>query len=733
MGEFRSFKSGNWNDVNTWSKYNGSEWINPAPGFPTTSDGPITILNGDTITVTASDSADQIIVASGGFLVINPGVTFLVKDGIGTDLIINGCLMNSGSITKDTSATISFLDGSKYLHLQQNGSIPSATWAAGSTCEITDYVSGDLPSNLNQTFYNFTWNCTGQSATADLGWFNNTINGTVTVKSTGNQKLYLTSSEAGTPNTITINGNIVIEGGQFSSNGSSNSANITINTHGNVDVTGGNFSVSLGTGPTVVWNLYGNFSMSNAATQNSNPSGAKFIFGRTDTLAIGPGNTIIALPIEVSDGATLNIGTNILTGAGIFILRPGATLESSHPGGLDSNIQITGTRIFDKAASYTFNGSAAQVTGKSIPDTVNNLTINNPAIGASVTLLNSVTVNGTLEIKKGALALSGNVLSYGVNGTLKYSGTSMQTSTDTEFPSSNGPKNLLIANTKNVALHASRTILGNLNLSGKLTITVNTLVANSASNTGTSTYVVTNGVGVLKLTSLVSQQFFPVGTSYAYAPIWISNAGVPDTFGVTVNADEAAFGGRIKVKWTISENTEGGGDYAIKFGWMGGLENTAFKSDRIGNARIFFMTDTTEAGTGDYTTQFETAPYSVSRGGITKLGPYAVGKFRGVTGVPDDKGNVPRKFNLSQNFPNPFNPSTTIRYCLPVASSVKVIIYNMLGAKVRTIVDYYNDAGDYSIVWDGTNDQNNLVSSGIYFYCLTSNGFSQTMKMLLVR
>ena len=80
---------------------------------------------------------------------------------------------------------------------------------------------------------------------------------------------------------------------------------------------------------------------------------------------------------------------------------------------------------------------------------------------------------------------------------------------------------------------------------------------------------------------------------------------------------------------------------------------------------------------------------------------------------------LPEEFALGQNYPNPFNPSTQIRYALPVQSKVTIVIYNMLGGKVRTLVNDYQDAGYRNILWNATNDIGAPVSAGMYIYtCL---------------
>ena len=99
---------------------------------------------------------------------------------------------------------------------------------------------------------------------------------------------------------------------------------------------------------------------------------------------------------------------------------------------------------------------------------------------------------------------------------------------------------------------------------------------------------------------------------------------------------------------------------------------------------------------------------------------------------------IARNFKLFQNYPNPFNPTTTISYLLPEQSHVQLAIYNLAGEKVCSLIQETQNAGQHQVVWDGRNDQGQLVSSGLYFYrlqALTPSGarFTELKKMIFVR
>lgn len=100
----------------------------------------------------------------------------------------------------------------------------------------------------------------------------------------------------------------------------------------------------------------------------------------------------------------------------------------------------------------------------------------------------------------------------------------------------------------------------------------------------------------------------------------------------------------------------------------------------------------------------------------------------------DDLGGSASTFKLSQNYPNPFNPSTKIQFSLPQTEKVRLEVYDIQGNLVKSLVDYeLYSAGNYEVVWDGTNNHGKKVSSGIYFTKMHAGKFSQTKKMNLVK
>jgi hypothetical protein len=142
------------------------------------------------------------------------------------------------------------------------------------------------------------------------------------------------------------------------------------------------------------------------------------------------------------------------------------------------------------------------------------------------------------------------------------------------------------------------------------------------------------------------------------------------------------------------------------------------------------------------------APMRIGRSHFDAADNYYVGPFRGsidnvklynypaaglVSDVEDDPGQTPYAFALEQNYPNPFNPTTRIVYTIPSALQTNLIVYDLLGREVTTLVNEVQHAGEHSVQWDGLNSVGTSVSSGVYFVRLTAGDFEKTMKMMLMK
>ncbi|RPI17406.1 MAG: T9SS C-terminal target domain-containing protein [Ignavibacteriae bacterium] len=124
-------------------------------------------------------------------------------------------------------------------------------------------------------------------------------------------------------------------------------------------------------------------------------------------------------------------------------------------------------------------------------------------------------------------------------------------------------------------------------------------------------------------------------------------------------------------------------------------------------------------GDSCFTLYSETGPYNVWA---------ALGCSGSITGVNNNNNNIPNAYSLSQNFPNPFNPATNIRYALPKAGIVKLVIYDVLGKEVAIPVNEFRTAGSYELNFDASH-----LASGVYFYTISAGDFTDTKKMLLIK
>jgi len=209
------------------------------------------------------------------------------------------------------------------------------------------------------------------------------------------------------------------------------------------------------------------------------------------------------------------------------------------------------------------------------------------------------------------------------------------------------------------------------------------------------------------------------------------------------------------VRATNSIGAEGGGSTpAGAYGGVGIVDGTVMDSSDTDNGY-------TAEGYIDLSQLFDTPPTSIqvlvnifdpdyyTLGSPTAFGGYGDfskqwwgsewgGVYRTltlmpVTSVDDQYGLIPEQFNLSQNYPNPFNPSTTINFSLPVNAKVKIDIINILGQKIKTLIDADYSAGNHELNFDASN-----LASGIYIYRIDANGqnnnvFSSSKKMILMK
>jgi hypothetical protein len=410
VDDYRTRQTGNWNQPATWERFNGSVWqtvTGTAPlTVPNSGDGVITIQNTHIVSITAALSVDQVIVQSGGRVNLNSNVTLNIANGAGDDFIVEGVFSrSSGTITILTSASLVFGNTGTYIHAQNGGIIPTATWAASSTVSVTG-TTANLPTNTAQAFGNFIYQSASFNVTGNISF--SSIAGDLTIQNPNNGQLRLASD-------FTIGGDFIVSSGSIGFQSGNNQTRI-ITVEGNVSLTGGSLDLSRTNGSTGTIRISGNFSHTGGTiNESANRSGSIIFNGSGSPQLFTAGGTVTnSINWTVNSGAFLQMAASgtTLTGGGTFTLSSGATLGITSLEGITStsptgNIQVSGTRNYNQGANYVYNGSASQVVGDGLPGTVNSLIIANTGVFEDnfVILDSDKLVSSDLGVESGVLDL----------------------------------------------------------------------------------------------------------------------------------------------------------------------------------------------------------------------------------------------------------------------------------------------------------------------------------------
>lgn len=364
LNDFRSAASGNWNLPATWETFTSSGW-GPAASAPSSSANTISIRNSHVVTVTVSVNADQMVVDAGGQVTINSGQILTIRNGSGTDLTVFGTVDNSGIMIINTGGTAVYYSPGIYRHANASNTIPTATWNPGSTCEITGWTSaGALTNTFSQAFYNFTWNCPGQTANVSFGGFVNTVNGTFKLVSTGS-----------------VGTNPIISAGNP--------------TYGNYEQIGGIYQLTDGYDARTL-SVTGNFSISNGTFQQDLDGPGILTIGGDYSISGGThtvGNSSTASKMSVDGdfsmtGGDFNLSTgpaaSTLTVSGDFSMTSGTLTMSSETGNTTlfagGNFTHTGgtiTQTSDGSGTIVFNGTYNSTEGTGIQTYTSGGTVTN--------------------------------------------------------------------------------------------------------------------------------------------------------------------------------------------------------------------------------------------------------------------------------------------------------------------------------------------------------------------
>lgn len=599
-GDFRSYQTGVWTDLNTWERYDGTQWVHPAPEFPHYSNATAPIIQSGHIVTLSSGFSEgfgyiprRTTINTGGQVVVNSGVNMNVaNDGSSpasatTDLMINGTLTVNGGIFSNGNVFVqvngSFINNSTSMNLsnggdsvavgtngvweQKNNSSTTPTrlyFEPTAAMRVTGLTTAQTNLFRNGVKYgNIIWNNKAASAyyavrtTLDSA----NVRGSFTVQSTGTTYLSFANSPA----------RLFLPGGYSQTGGTVNyresgTATDTLDLGGDFSVTGGTFNSNMSTGSSLLVRLNGfNKTITYAGTTANNTT---WLVNGIYTL--GTNLTLPNSGFGVSLNGTLNLGTSVISGSGDVGVNAGGIVTTAAANGLDGNLANTGTKTFHANSFYVFNGTAAQTTGSLFPAAVAGLTLNN---AAGLILSNSVVVNGPLTLTSGLLTLGNN------------------------------------------------------------SITANSLVGANGIN-----YLVTNGTGALKINNVgTGNNVFPVGPSATrYNPVTINNLGTTDNFSVRVqDAIDIALPTPTVVnkQWTITEDVAGGSNVTISLSWI-----TADQAAGFDPAKPVYMLQyngtawvaTRAAVTGSGTTA---SPYAATASGFTAFSQFILSNAYGTLPV----------------------------------------------------------------------------------------------------
>ncbi|QXD14464.1 T9SS type A sorting domain-containing protein [Rhodocaloribacter litoris] len=726
-GDYRAVANGTWSAAATWETFDGTNWVAAATA-PTGSET-ITIAGDDTVRVDAA--------------VTVTGYVRVAEEGV---LLVDG-------------GSLQFADGSTYEHARDGGDLPSAEWAAGSTYLLTG-TEQDAPGNRNQNFHHLTINTPALGRNRDLGLNGVTIGGDIRVISTGSNRWQLTSASAGDSSVVTILGDVYVEDGQFAVQGTGNALTTFIVHHyGNIVVTGGNFSAARGSqgsgSGTTTWYLYGgNFTLSNAATQNSNPTpgNARFVFAANGTQQLAFENVDYAggqVHFEVADSTMLEIGDGFalngwlinrgeVTPLGTLTVMDGAVYEHARNGG------TVPSATWMEGSTALFTGITTDAPENRGQD-YHHLTLDTPDLASNRDLgLDGHTIGGNLSVLSSGSArwrLVG-----GSSGTVVIKGDLIVRDASFETQGTSSPTDVVVEHYGNVDVDGGEfsisrgsqgsgtgTTLWYL-YGGNFTM-ANARTRNSNPTPGNARFIFAGG-GTQHLTLGADNQIddlsvevsdsttLDVGTSeIGGAGVFILQSGAtlatahPDgvagsiqTSGPVTLPDDA----RFEFNGTEAQVTSTAMPAVVQDLVIDNAAGVTLSQETTINGVLVLR-----AGVFDNTIPFTLGSgASISFEGGSLLIPVA----------SEEEADLPSEFALYPNYPNPFSTSTLIRFDLKEAAHVTLTVYDVTGREVAELMNDQRGPGRYQVEWNAAG-----LSSGVYFYRIRAGSWQETRSLLLAR
>ena len=627
---------------------------------------------------------------------------------------INGTLVASNTVT---ITTLTVNSGGTYQHNIDGGTVPNATWNVNATLLVTG-ITSSLPTGVTkQNLGNLTWNCPGQKNNTALG-VNSTASDTLSVR--GNLEIDTTGIYSfrcynspirvygdftmkkghmlvagGNAKVMDVGGDLKISGGTIYLD-SGSTASGTLNVSGNVNVSGGTIDITLGTSSTYQARLFigGDLTITSPGVIKESGSVTNSVIGfnGTSLQTITNSGTISgSLNFSFDNTSGFSLGSDLsipladsMRNGNIALNGHTLTLgTSSSPGTLVwTGGFLTGSGTFTR----WFSTSA--------------ITIGNVAglfpMGSG-TSNRSVWIGGTPS----------------TGGTVSVQHSDLSSTTDFAVPFTENSKtfdtrtnmNWLLSTVSFVGTSLSLRIQGSgipgINTIGDLNISKSTGAAGGTYSApgGTTANPLVNRTGLTQTT--LANTFHFAATS-SLLPVELTS------FTGSVKA------GNVTLNWRTANEVNNFGFKVERLSSGKTWQNIGFvqgsgNSNSVKN--YSFVDNSAKAGSYSYRLQ------QVDNGGA-----YTYSSV-----IEVNNGTQPTGFSIG-NYPNPFNPSTIIRYALPVNTFVNITIYNMLGQKMATLVNQNMEQGEHEVSFNA-----NRYASGTYIYKIEAGNFSATKNMLLIK
>jgi len=709
-------------------------------------------------------------------LIVSGTTTNILKiksEGTTALYITDGGVLNNqsenktrGILLSETSGVFKIDGTGKYIHAS-SGNIPQLT--SGTTSKNYDFSKSSTfelqvaKFDGTPSYGNFIYNVSGTNTAAQ----NN-----ITIYN----ELYIFQGEFGvcsnSTDTLSVSGNVYISAGA-TLKGATTTGTAYINIKGNVSGAGtlkgsdyslattninveGNITslISFGTGTNSL-TFSGGLTPVNFTPANSSiPTVKNIVIDSGKTVILGANiSSALGTIILVKNGGQLECGTYTISGTGAVTISNGAILKIGHDKGINGNITTTGSNLFSSFATYEFNGSSAQVTGKNFPSLVSSLIINNPK---GLSLSQNITVNDKLLFINGNLFTDSDTLTLSKQGNLT------------------GETNdrYLIGN-----LIASKTVSNGSSTLGGIGITLTDVKDDIGDVTvtrvsGSSGIVNISGkAGISRMWKISSANPPSHGVNLTFS--WIQDDDNSKdlkralvyksedngkTWSKVCNPQDISLTRSITVLtnsfsyWTVTDEdsplpvqltsfTYSTNNLGVNLKWETATEENiyGFNIEKYKDSvfsKIGFVQGSGTSNSPKYYSYLDTTALNGTFKYRLKLidndGSFSysdtIQATNKVTSLEITKDNdLPVSFKLD-NYPNPFNPSTTIQFDIAKTSFVNISIYNVLGQKVATVVNEKMNRGIYQKQFNASN-----FASGIYIYQLRADNTVISKKMLFLK